>query len=101
MKNTKVVFDNAKLQYSAALMRALAHPLRLRILEYIDSQQVTNVNKIYMSLSIEQSITSQHLRILKMVDAINCEKDGKYMYYSVNYDTVSRAKHAVDKFLSA
>ena len=47
MKGTKVVFNNEKLHYSSELMRALAHPLRLKILEFIDSQGAINVNKIY------------------------------------------------------
>jgi len=66
MKGTKIVFDNDKLHYSSELMRALAHPLRLKILEFIDEHKTINVNKIYSSLDLEQSITSQHLKILRM-----------------------------------
>ena len=66
MKKTKVTFDNDKLEYSSELLRALAHPLRLQILEFIDKHQEINVNKIYNTLNIEQSITSQHLKVLRM-----------------------------------
>ena len=59
MKGTKVTFDNEKLHYSSELMRALAHPLRLKILEFIDTNKSINVNKIYSNLDLEQSITSQ------------------------------------------
>jgi len=52
MKGTKVVFNHEKLHYSSELMRALAHPLRLRILEFIDQQGAINVNKIYKALEI-------------------------------------------------
>lgn len=100
MKKTKVVFDSVKLDYSTELMRALAHPLRLRIIEYIDSQSSTNVNSIYNTLGLEQSITSQHLRILKLAKVLKGTKDGKYMFYSVNYDVVERAHNAVNKFLA-
>lgn len=99
MKHVKVVFDNDKLAYSAELMRALAHPLRLKILEFIDREEVTNVNNIYNSLQIEQSITSQHLKILKLAGVVSSEKEGKYIHYRIQYDVVERAETAVNNFL--
>lgn len=99
MKQTKVVFNNEKLQYSSELMRALAHPLRLKILEFIDGQGEINVNKIYKTLNIEQSITSQHLRILRLAGVVNCTRDGKFMHYNINYEVVVKAQKAVNNFL--
>ena len=100
MKRTKVTFSDAKLNYSCDLMRALAHPLRLRILEYIDDEGETNVNKIYRSLNIEQSITSQHLRVLRLADVVQCERDGKMVVYKIKYDVVTKAERALNNFLS-
>ena len=100
MKGTKVVFNNEKLHYSSELMRALAHPLRLRILEFIDRQGAINVNKIYNTLNIEQSITSQHLKILKMAGVVHAEKQGKYVTYEIDYEVINRADKAVKKFLA-
>jgi len=100
MKGTKVVFNNEKLRYSAELMRALAHPLRLRILEFIDQNGSINVNKIYRALEIEQSITSQHLKIMKMAGVVNAEKSGKFVTYSIDYDIIAKAQRAVKRFLA-
>ena len=100
MKGTKVVFNGEKLNYSCELMRALAHPLRLKILEFIDQHGAINVNKIYRALQIEQSITSQHLKIMKMVGVVHAAKDGKFVTYSIDYDVVSRAERAVSRFLA-
>ena len=99
MKKTTVRFNDEKLQYSTTLMKALAHPLRLRILEYIDSQGVINVNKIYHALQIEQSITSQHLRLLRIAGVVNAEKDGKFVNYDINYPILRKAVKAVGNFL--
>jgi DNA-binding transcriptional ArsR family regulator len=99
MKGTKVTFDNEKLHYSSELMRALAHPLRLKILEFIDSNGSINVNKIYSSLELEQSITSQHLKILRMSGVVSVEITGKYHVYFINYDVVHKANFAVSKFV--
>ena len=100
MKGTKVVFNNEKLHYSSELMRALAHPLRLKILEFIDRQGSINVNKIYNTLNIEQSITSQHLKILKMAGVVHSVKSGKFVTYEIDYDVIKRADKAVKKFLA-
>ncbi len=99
MRKTKVTFDNEKLHVSSELMRALAHPLRLKILEFIDRNDEINVNKIYNTLDLEQSITSQHLRILRLAGVVDSTRDGKYIHYTINYDIIERAKNAVNRFL--
>ena len=99
--NTKVSFNGVKLDYACELMRALAHPLRLKIMEFIDHQGVVNVNKIYNALNIEQSVTSQHLSILRLAGVIQTEKVGKYVQCRLNYDCIGRAEVAVNNFLSA
>lgn len=99
MKKTKVTFNSDKLAYSCELMRALAHPLRLKILEFIDTHGTINVNKIYNTLKIEQSITSQHLRILRLAGVVNAKREGKFMHYNINYHIVERANKAVNNFV--
>jgi DNA-binding transcriptional ArsR family regulator len=98
MKGTKVIFDNDKLQYSSELMRALAHPLRLKILEFIDNNKSINVNKIYSNLDIEQSITSQHLKILRMSGVVSVEVTGKWHIYYINYDVINKVEKAITRF---
>ncbi|MBK9563936.1 MAG: helix-turn-helix transcriptional regulator [Saprospiraceae bacterium] len=99
MRGTKVTFDNDKLHYSSELMRALAHPLRLKILEFIDQNKSINVNKIYSNLDLEQSITSQHLKILRMSGVVSVEVTGKFHIYYINYDVINKESFAVNKFV--
>jgi predicted transcriptional regulator len=47
MIKAKVNINNERLKNSAEILRALAHPLRLQILEFIDDNETINVNKIY------------------------------------------------------
>lgn len=100
MRKTKVTFNNDKLQYSSDLMRALAHPLRLKILEFIDQNGTINVNKIYNTLKLEQSITSQHLKILREAGVLHANRDGKYIMYTIDYQRVEIAQKAIHNFLS-
>ncbi len=99
MRKAKVNLGNDKLQVSAEVLRAIAHPLRMKILEFIDRNGDTHVNKIYNTLNLEQSITSQHLRILRNADLVTTQREGKFIYYSINYDKVSVVKESITDFL--
>ena len=101
MKNTRVTIDDEKLQKSSELLRALAHPLRLKILEFIDQNGEINVNKIYNTLNLEQSITSQHLRILRTAGLVHTIREGKFIRYSLNYGEIEKTNVAIQSFLKA
>lgn len=94
---TKLIQE--QLDISAGLLRAIAHPLRLQILSFIDKNNIINVNKIYNKLNLEQSITSQHLRILRNAEIVKTKREGKYILYSVNYDKVKKINGLVLNFL--
>ncbi len=94
---SKLNQDN--LNVSSEVLRALAHPLRLKILQFIDANEATHVNKIYNTLNLEQSITSQHLRILREVDLVETRREGKYIYYTVNYGKINGINNIVKAFL--
>lgn len=93
--------DQHKLDSSSELLRAIAHPLRLSIIEFIDKNGVINVNKIYNTLNLEQSITSQHLRILRNADVVETRREGKYIYYTLNYDKISQVDGALSSYLTS
>ncbi|MEZ5040052.1 MAG: metalloregulator ArsR/SmtB family transcription factor [Saprospiraceae bacterium] len=99
MRKAKLNINNENLEDSSEVLRALAHPLRLRILGFIDSNDAINVNKIYNTLKLEQSITSQHLRILRLAGLVETERDGKFIHYRINYDKIGHAMKAINAFL--
>ncbi|HNI43625.1 MAG: helix-turn-helix transcriptional regulator [Chitinophagales bacterium] len=94
------LFNHQNLQTSSELLRAIAHPLRMTILEFIDQKKVINVNKIYNTLKLEQSITSQHLRILRNAGLVNTKREGKFIYYSINYPKIEQVNNAIKSFTS-
>jgi ArsR family transcriptional regulator len=99
MRKAKVNINNEKLQLSSEILRALAHPLRLKILEFIDQNEQINVNKIYNTLKLEQSITSQHLRILRLAGLVVTQRDGKFIHYSIDYNKIDNTVNAINSFL--
>ncbi len=99
MRKARVNINNDKLHSSSELLRALAHPLRLKILSFIDRNSTINVNKIYNTLNLEQSITSQHLRILRVAGLVRTEREGKFIHYSLNYDRIGNTITAIRSFI--
>ncbi len=99
MGNTKPKIDNGQLRISSEILRALCHPLRMQILQFIDENDNINVNKIYNTLKLEQSITSQHLRILRNAGIVSTKREGKFIYYHINYDKVDNVMNVVRLFL--
>ncbi len=99
MRNANVKIDNDRLNTSAEILRALAHPLRMQILEFIDNNKSINVNKIYNTLKLEQSITSQHLRILRNAGIVETIREGKFIHYTINYSKIAHVVKSINGFL--
>lgn len=87
--------DSDKLVISSELMRAIAHPLRLKMIDFIDKNPDIHVNKIYNTLKLEQSITSQHLKILREAQVVIAERVGKFVHYRLNYPLLLRTAEAI------
>lgn len=85
-KKTKIAAD--KLELSAEVLRALSHPVRLKILSYISKNKEVNVNTIYRELKLEQSITSQHLKILRDNELVTSAREGKMVFYTVEFSKI-------------
>lgn len=90
--------QQSTLEKAALLMRAIAHPLRLKIIVLLDKNKTANVNKIYKLLNTEQSIVSQHLKIMRNADLVNTSRDGKFIHYSVNYATIQKINTVLENY---
>lgn len=72
------------IQKASSVLRAISHPLRLKILNFINQNSKVNVQTIYSTLHLDQSIASQQLRILRDANLVHAERSGKEIYYSLN-----------------
>jgi DNA-binding transcriptional ArsR family regulator len=68
--------------FKSDFFKALAHPLRIRILEaLVDSEK--NVNELQTLLDSEGSAVSQQLSVLRNKNIVNGRKDGTSVIYSL------------------
>ena len=68
--------------FKAELFKALAHPARIRILEYLRSGERT-VSELQALLDLESSTVSQQLAILRGRSIVEGRKQGTSAYYRV------------------
>jgi predicted transcriptional regulator len=86
------MMNDEKLEKSYEVFRAVAHPLRIEILNFIAQKGETNVHGIYHALDIPQSVTSQQLKILKDAALVKSKAVSKERVYSINYPVFSTCR---------
>src|SRR5215472_3906947 len=69
-------------RFKAEFFKALAHPLRIRILDELRKGELS-VNDLGSRLNVEQSNLSQQLAVLRTRNILAARKDGQNVYYSV------------------
>lgn len=68
----------------AALFKALGHPARVAILQYIISQKACICNDLVDELGLAQATISQHLKELKGIGIIQGTIEGKSVCYCID-----------------
>ena len=78
-----------ELDTAASMLKAIAHPLRISILNYLDDGKKLTVTEIHELLQIEQSTTSHHLGILKDKGVLSSKREGKNTFYFMKHEKLS------------
>ena len=79
MSNPPLV-PREQLERAAPLIRVTAHPLRLRIIDYLRHGE-DNVGNIAEVAGCEQAVTSQHLATLRQHGILAARREGQRVYY--------------------
>lgn len=88
-------FKDAMYDGLSKLLKALANPYRLEIIEML-SQGEKSVEGVVKSTSLSVANASQHLQVLKNNNIAKSRKDGHYVYYSlINDDFLSLYQHVI------
>lgn len=62
----------------------IGHPLRLRILEFLDVQGASSVSEITKNMNEEQAIISQSLKKMRDMKLVKSQRKGIFVYYDIN-----------------
>jgi ArsR family transcriptional regulator len=78
------LIDMETLERVAPIIRNAAHPLRLRILDYLQNEGAARtVGQIIEAAGAEQAVVSQQLRILKDQGILAARREGNYIFYDI------------------
>jgi DNA-binding transcriptional ArsR family regulator len=69
-------------EFKAQFFKALAHPLRIRILETL-SHGARSVQELRVVLGVDQSTVSQQLAVLRLKNIVTATKEGTSVRYAV------------------
>ncbi len=75
--------NKEKLEKAAYILKTVAHPTRLAIVDLLNINPRLNVNDISETLDVEQSLLSHHLITMKLKGILRSEKEGQNVYYSL------------------
>ena len=89
--------DANQLDRAASMLKAIAHPMRIAILSYLEDGKRLTVTEIHELLNIEQSTTSHHLGILKDKGVLSSQREGKNTYYFLKYDSLRNIVDCVSR----
>jgi DNA-binding transcriptional ArsR family regulator len=65
----------------------------------IDEQQKMTVTEIYVKLRLEQSVASQHLAILRRAGIVITTREGKFIFYTVDYNRLEQINQFVEQLV--
>lgn len=97
--NKQYNIDDLTLRKGALVIRAINHKLRQQILQVIHKKMRVAVTEIFVNLRLEQSVASQHLAILRNAGIVKTERDGKQIFYSVNYEKLQDVQDKIAELL--
>jgi len=86
-----------QLEKAANMLKAIAHPMRIAILNFLDEGKKLTVTEIHELLKIEQSTTSHHLGILKDKGVLESQREGKNTFYYLKHDNLSSIVDCISK----
>lgn len=103
LAQTKYIFYYSNMysqvfELHAELLKALAHPRRLEIVQLLREQELC-VSDIYEMLDLPQANISQHLMILREAGVVETRREGKQVLYTIAHPKISDASDLLREVL--
>jgi ArsR family transcriptional regulator, virulence genes transcriptional regulator len=93
------IIDVQLIRKGSLIIRAIKHKVRLQILQLLHEHKRLTVTEIYEKLQMEQSIVSQHLATLRKVKVVFSQREGKKVFYTINYIRLNDIQNKIQAML--
>lgn len=79
-----------QLEKAAFILKTVAHPARLAIIELLRNNNRLTVTEIIENIEVEQSLTSHHLNNMKIKGILGSVREGKQIFYFLKEKDVAK-----------
>jgi len=91
----------AKYEARAAIVKALAHPARLMIVDELTDHDQRSVGDLTGLVGTDLSTVSRHLLVLRNAGIVESEKHGTTVYYRLRVKCIQQFFECVESVLQA
>jgi DNA-binding transcriptional ArsR family regulator len=91
------ILDQETLEKVAFVLKTIAHPLRIGIVDLLNRHDERSVNQICEALDSEQSLTSHHLQNMKLKGILGSRREGKNIFYFLKVREVTSVISCIEK----
>jgi DNA-binding transcriptional ArsR family regulator len=77
--------ETNKIQSAVNMLKVIAHPVRLAIVDLLTEHKRMTVLEIQEALQLEQAVASQHLTLMEDKNVLVSEKISRNKYVSLRY----------------
>ena len=91
------LFDKARVEKIAFVLKTVAHPMRIAIIDLLHEKDKMSVNDITNFLRLEQSLTSHHLANMKMKGILGSKREGKNIFYFLRMKEIPQLIDILEK----
>jgi len=86
----KLLAKESDIHHASRSLKAMAHPLRLKILCILGGVEEASVQDLVDMVGTSQSNISQHLSILRDKEILGSRKDANKVYYRISDERILR-----------
>ena len=90
--------DDIVFKIKADFFKALAHPVRLQVIEYLKDGEAS-VGKLAQELGVEQSSLSRHLAVLRDLGVLEARQEKKSVYYTLHDHDIFKVLRPIAELL--
>lgn len=81
MSTLKIRLEKKKLERAAYVLKCVAHPVRISIIDLLQQGERLSVSELQDVLAIEQSLLSHHLTNMRDKGVVDMKREGKNVFY--------------------
>ncbi|REJ81921.1 MAG: transcriptional regulator [Bacteroidetes bacterium] len=85
-----------KLEKAAYIMKTIAHPTRLAVIQLLHTKGTLPVNEICSLLDCEQSLVSHHLSNMRVKGLLKAERKGTSILYSLKEKDLAKLVKVIE-----